>query len=316
MSVEVLIKNGAETIGEGPHWDGDTGTLLFVDIFKGDVHRWKSATGVDEKIHLGGSITFIIPCKKGGYIVGQNKNICHFDWDTQKLTPLHTVEEGTTTRLNDAKCDRNGRLWAGTMGMEYKDSVDMKRGSLYSFDGISGLRSHMDSVTVANGIAWSADNKTMFFIDSPLKVIYAFDFDAESGNINNRRVAIHVENGFPDGMTIDTEDKLWVACFSAGRVVRYDPQSGKELQVVEIPSKRTTSCCFGGDNFEDLYVTSCAAHVSVEDLSLEQVLKEEPLAGSVFRVTGLGVRGQAANKYACAPKLIDSNNDNDRFAKW
>ncbi|XP_033737419.1 regucalcin-like [Pecten maximus] len=297
MLVEAVIKNGAQTTGEGPHWDEETGTLLYVDIWEGDVHRWNPSTGVDQKVHLGGPVTFIVPSKKGGYIIGQNRSICHLDWDSEKLDTLHTVEEGTANRFNDGKCDRNGRLWTGTMGVELKDGMEEERGTLYSVDGISGLRSHIDKVTISNGMAWSADNKTMYFIDSPLKVIYAFDYKAETGNISNKRVAIHVVNGFPDGMTIDTEDKLWVACFSAGRVVRYDPETGNELRVIEIPSKRTTSCCFGGDNFDDLYVTSCAKHVSVEELTLSEVLKEEPLAGSVFRVTGLGVRGQAASKY-------------------
>ncbi|OWF49136.1 regucalcin-like [Mizuhopecten yessoensis] len=296
MSVEVAIKNGAQTIGEGPHWDVGTGTLLYVDIMEGDVHRWSPSTGVHEKVHLESPVTLIVPNKNGGYIIAQNRSICHLDWDTAKLTTIHTVEEGTSNRFNDGKCDRNGRLWAGTMGVELKDSVEIECGTLYSVDS-SGVKGHQDKVTISNGIAWSGDNQTMYFIDSPLKQIFAFDYDAETGNISNRRVAVHVAYGCPDGMTIDTEDKLWVACFSAGRVVRYDPETGKELRVVEIPSKRMTSCCFGGDNLEDLYVTSCAKHVSVESLTLEEVLKQEPLAGSVFRVTGLGVRGHAANKF-------------------
>ncbi|XP_060077430.1 regucalcin-like isoform X2 [Ylistrum balloti] len=259
MSVEVVLKNSARTTGEGPHWDEETGTLLYVDIWEGDIHRWRSSTGVDEKIHLEGPVSFIVPSKTGGYIIGKNRSICHLEWDTEKVTPLHTVEEETTDRFNDGKCDKNGRLWAGTMGKEFKDSIELERGCLYSFDS-SGLRSHMDKVSISNGIAWTLDNKTMYFIDSPLKKIYAFDYDAETGNISNRRDAVDVANGYPDGMTIDMEDKLWVACFSAGRVVRYDPNTGEELQVIEIPSKRTTSCCFGGDNFEDLYVTSCAKH--------------------------------------------------------
>lgn len=300
MSVETLLECVTPTVGEGPHWDDPSQSLLFVDILgNGAIYRWDSKTGKLEQHKFDTYATFIVPCRKGGYLIGLGQTVSHFNWDTKKITTVAEVEEGQTTRFNDAKCDASGRLWCGTMAIETAPAVlEYHQGSLYSLELDGTIKKHKDKVSISNGLAWSADNKTMYFIDSIPRKVWAYDFDLATGTMSNERAVVDFggpetmpDLGFPDGMTIDTEGKLWVACFSAGKVVRFDPDTGKELQTVRIPARRTTSCCWGGKNLDELFVT-CARH------GMSETEKEAtPLAGSVFKVTGLGFKGIPAYVY-------------------
>jgi gluconolactonase len=300
MSVTVLAKNTCATTGEGPFWEESTKSLLYVDILAGDVHRWNTTTNSDSKIHLDDDVSFIIPRSRGdGYVIGLGKSLAFLDWDKGTTEKIVGVEEGTNNRFNDAKCDPSGRLWAGTMGQETEPAnPEPQMGSLYSLDKSRTLKKHVDKIDISNGLAWSLDNKTMYYIDSLPRKVYAFDFDLASGTISNQRTAVDfnvssvAELGFPDGMCSDVEGKLWVACYAAGKVIRFDPETGKQLQTINFPAKRITSCCFGGPNYDELYVTCGKTGLSEEEFSSQQ-----PLAGSVFKVTGLGVRGSQAASF-------------------
>jgi len=163
------------------------------------------------------------------------------------------------------------------------------------------LKTHKYNVGLSNGLAWTGDQRTMFYSDSVPRVIYAYDFDVTTGEISKERTAIkfagpddYTETGLPDGMSIDMDDKLWVACFRAGKVVRFDPETGKQLQTIRFPTaQHTTSCCFGGPNLDELYVTC-----SVNKFGLETTAAESTDAGCIFKVTGLGVKGSEAYCYA------------------
>ncbi|XP_011454610.3 regucalcin-like [Crassostrea angulata] len=299
MAVECVVKHAAKSAAEGPHWDDVTNTLLFVDILENTVHRYHPETGTVDVIQLDENVGFVVPARKGGLIAGVGRCLVHLDWDSKKVTKLHEVDHGLQTRFNDGKCDPQGRVWAGTMGPMVPTIEGMpKIGSLYRLDLDGSLHTMVKNVGISNGLAWTADNKSMFFIDSTPRQIYRYDFDKSTGNISNQRVIVDNAGkplddcGFPDGMTVDQEDKLWVACFAASKVIRYDPETGQRLQHVEIPSaSRITSCCFGGKNLDELYVTSSAYEVSSEEF------EKYPLSGSVFRVTDLGVRGRKAHIY-------------------
>lgn len=299
VNVETVIEKSCLSIGEGPHWDERSQTLLYVDINEGAVHRWSAETGKDESHKFDTFCSLVVPCRKGGYMVSVGNSICHFDWDTKKLQVLHTVDEGKKTRVNDGKCDPSGRLWFGTMGQENVPAVvEENQGTLYSLEVDGSIKKHKEGVTISNGLAWSADNKTMYYIDSIPRKVFAYDFDIKTGTMSNERVAVDFGGketmptlGFPDGMTIDTEGKLWVACFFAGQIYRFDPETGKQIGSIPVPAKRTTSCCFGGKNFDEMYITCSAFGLTEEEW------KETPLAGSVFRATGLGVKGTPAPMY-------------------
>ncbi|CAG2059153.1 unnamed protein product [Timema podura] len=170
-------------------------------------------------------------------------------------------------------------------------------GSLYSFTKGQQPIKHLTGLKISNGLAWSKDLKTMYHIDTDDNKVHAFDFDPVKGQIANQRTAFDfTENnikGFPDGMTIDTEDKLWVACFGGGQVIRIDPTSGKLLSSLAIPANNVTSATFGGPQLDELYVTTATAFIKAS----EEDLKNKPDLGKTFRVTGVGAKG-FQNHYA------------------
>ncbi|KAK7508219.1 hypothetical protein BaRGS_00000458 [Batillaria attramentaria] len=297
--VEVVLKNSCGLLGEGPHWDDATQSLLYVDIKLMDVHRWNSLTGEDSKVHLKDSVGFVVPRRAGGYVIGLGRRLSLLEWDTATATTIAEVDQDRGTRLNDGKCDARGRVWAGTMGYERGvDNYEMGTASLYSLDIDRSVTKHLSGISTSNGLAWSGDNRVMYYIDSPDRKIYAFDYDLEKGEISKQRVAVEYPAdtmdtyGEPDGMTIDLDDKLWVACWRAGAVYKFDPETGKTLQKIDIPAKQTTSVCWGGKNLDELYVT--CARCGMTD---EYVRETQPLAGSVFKVTGLGAKGRPAYMY-------------------
>ena len=154
---------------------------------------------------------------------------------------------------------------------------------------------HVSEISISNGIEWSLDWTKLYYIDSLARHVYSFDYNEQTGAITNQTVAVDYAQddklGLPDGMTIDAEGKLWVAAFFGGAVTRWDPETGKKLAYIPIPSKRVTSCCFGGPNYDKLFVTS--ACVGAKDSELQQY----PHPGAVFVVEDLGVRGLPAQKF-------------------
>lgn len=288
-------------LGEGPHWDASTGTLIFDDAVGQEVLRYDPKTGTEtEAFRLHGVVGNVIPYagKPREAVVCVDTDIVRLDMDTGKTNVLAKVPPDAADiqrRINDGKCDIRGRLWTGTM----QKNVDLKNApeglnTFYSFSH-GELKAHVSGITLSNGIAWTADNRTMFYNDSLPGFTYAFDFDAEHGTLSNRRVVIDFKKtpgfescGVPDGMAIDLNDRIWLTCFGAFGVFHIDPETGKVLQKVELPAKYTTSCCFGGPSYEDLYVTSAKFP---DDAT-------RPEDGALFKVTGLGAKGRAAFEFA------------------
>ncbi|XP_063410486.1 regucalcin-like [Mytilus trossulus] len=294
MSVEVLLKNVFTGTGEGPHWDEDTHTLFFIDNLGQKVFSWNYRTKEVQMIQLEKVLGFIIPRAKGGHVIGYGKTISAIDLNSKKVSVITEVDQAVDTRMNDGKCDARGRLWFGTMGADrLPEMPEKEQGSLYCLDTDGTVKKHKEKVTISNGLAWSSDNKRMYYIDSIPGKVYGMDYDIETGTFTNEKVTIDFEAigtlGLPDGMTIDREDKIWVACYAGAKVVRFDSDTGKQLQCIDFPAKRITSCCFGGPNYDELFVTCGCSGAS------DQELKDLPLSGSLFRVAGLGVKGSKPN---------------------
>ncbi|XP_077498102.1 regucalcin-like [Amblyomma americanum] len=290
-------------LGEGPHWDPASKTLLYVDAPVGDLCRLDVHTKDTSGVHLDGLVTIAIPYKSDPNlnVITLDREIRKFDWTTSKSEVLTQVDsDKPTNNFNDGKCDVTGRLWAGTTG-EHKDAelIQKENGSLFSIDSTTlKVTAHVTKVNLSNGMTWSPDNLSMFYVDSFTRSVYSFGFDAASGQLSNRQVLVdfnskeeYTQCGYPDGMTVDVNGKLWVACYAAGRVINIDPDTGKLLRTVLLPVSNTTSCCFGGENYDELYVTSAWKGLTPEQMSAE------PLAGSVFKVTCLGAKGFAAHTF-------------------
>ena len=270
MQAELLLDAKA-TLGEGPAWDSKTQTLYWLDILEKRIYA-------DTRIlaQLDDLICCIAPRKNGNLLLGTRLGFADLDPDTVQLTVLAALDsELPTNRLNDGKCDPAGRLLAGTMDMNEKDP----NGALYSFDGKNSTRL-LDKVTISNGLAWSVDHKTFYYIDTPTREVKAFDYDLATGQIANPRVAIHIPEslGWPDGMTSDTDGNLWIALWGGAQITKWNPSTGKLLEQIPVPALQTSSCVFGGKDMNELYITSARKSMSETDL------KKYPLSGGLFKV--------------------------------
>ena len=189
-------------------------------------------------------------------------------------------------RCNDGKCDANGRMWVGTMAFDFTAGA----AALFTFDS-KILKEVVSDLTVSNGIGWSLDQRKMYFIDSPTKRVDIFDVDLERGELRNRSVFVSLTDldAFPDGLTTDEDGGVWVALFGGGEVRRFDA-SGELTHIVELPVKQVTSCCFGGEDMSELFITT--AHNGMDS----DALAREPLAGSLFRAH-TSFKGSKSNRY-------------------
>ncbi|XP_056605948.1 regucalcin [Triplophysa dalaica] len=288
IKVECVIKEKNE-IGESPVWEETDSSLVYVDITGQRVSRWSSLTGHIESITTEKPVGSVVLRKAGGYVIAEGTRFAFVDWVKRSITTAVQLDkEKPNTRFNDGKVDPAGRFFAGTMGMELRPAVvERKQGSLYTLHPDHSVVHHFNQVDISNGLDWSLDHRVFYYIDSLGYIVEAFDYDIQTGGLSNRRAVYKVEpdEGIPDGMCIDTEGKLWVACYNGGRVLRIDPQTGTRLQTVNLPVEKTTSCCFGGKDYSDLYVTT--AYKGMD----EDALAKQPEAGCMFKVSGLGVKG-------------------------
>ncbi|CAN5519008.1 N/A [soil metagenome] len=288
FAVDIALDAGA-TVGEGPVWDEERQELVWVDIPKGLVHRWSSIGGAATPQPIGQPVGAVALRRSGGLVVAMRDGFGTTEGSAPDVELRREVERADrTTRMNDGKCDAAGRFWAGTMELDMAPG----RGSLYRLDPDYGVTSVLDGLGVPNGLAWTSDGRTMYFIDSLAGGIDAYDFDPDEGRIGTRRRLVDVppDAGLPDGMTIDADGHLWVAFWGSGTVRRFAPD-GRLGIIVNVPASQVTSCTFGGRELDELYVTSAA-----DDIAPEQ-RRDEPHAGAVFCVRP-GVTGLPADRFA------------------
>jgi sugar lactone lactonase YvrE len=281
VRVEVAVDVRPE-VGEGPHWDHASETLWFVDLTGGSVFRYHPADGTVDRFSVGQEVGAAIPRARGGLVLAVRDGIA-VTTETGDAFRIVAPIEGTepTNRMNDAKCDPVGRLFAGTTAFDFTPGS----GALYRIDADWSYETVVADVTTSNGTGWSPDGNRMYFVDSATQGIDVFDYDVASGSCGARRRLVDIApvDGVPDGMTVDADGRLWVACFGAGAVRCFSP-SGELLQVIDFPVSQVTSCAFGGGDLSDLYVTSAAYRLTPEQRA------KETLAGATFvchpRATG------------------------------
>lgn len=267
--------------GEGAiWWDG---CLFYVDIEGHKVVRFDPVTSEEKVWDVGERVGMVVPRESGGYVIGGDSGLYFMD-ETGELEKIGDPEEGKAdNRFNDGKCSPDGYFFAGTISL-VKKTGDAR---LYRLGKEGRITEAFGPVTNSNGLAWSLDGKQMYYIDTPRREVLVFDY--AEGELSNLRVAVdtgHIDAS-PDGMTIDERGNLWVAFCHGACVACFDPESGEEVDRVEIPCLETTSCAFGGEDLDELFVTTGVHKSAVE---------EE--AGRLFRVKGLGVKGVRANAFA------------------
>jgi len=270
-------------LGEGPIWDHRSNRLIWIDIVKGKLYSMNPDTCEATRVDVAQPLGTVVPVEgeKDKVIVALLKGFAIVDLFTGEFSTNLGNPEGNhlNLRWNDGKCDPQGRLWVGSMHMfGYRHSSDKKsEAGLWMIESDGSATRKLDA-KIGNGIVWSSDNQTMYWIDSPTQVVKAYDFDEKSGEISNPREVVKcTANGFPDGMAIDTEDKLWVCRWDGWGIGRYDPETGEELMTLELPCARVTACAFGGEKMDQLYVTTAYCGISPADK------EKQPLAGRLFK---------------------------------
>ena len=270
-------------LGEGAFWNHKTQELYWVDIVGKQFHIYNPSTKKDYSVDMPSSIGTVVPYTKEQAIVALQDGIYKVDIKSGDLDLLSDVEaEIKGNRFNDGKCGPNGNLWVGSIGF----NQEKYKSNLYKIEENGTTTKMIDSVTNSNGIVWTKDSKTMYYIDTPTATIKAYDFDIITSTISNERIAVNIakEDGFPDGMTIDEDGMLWVGMWNGSAVARYNPITGKLISKIEVPAQNVTSCAFGGENLDILFITTSSLGMTKEQE------EKYPLAGSVFKVKP-GVKG-------------------------
>jgi len=249
--------------GEGPIWHGED--LLYVDIEGHKIIRFTPATGEEKMWDVGERVGTVVARERGGVVYAGDKGISFLDTITGAIKPVADPETDiSTNRFNDGKCDPAGRFWAGTMHL---GPNRVPSASLYCLHTDLSVEKKFGPVTVSNGLVWTKDTQTLYYIDTPRQNVIAFDFDNATGGISNERVVLDLKvyGNSPDGMTIDAEDRLWVA-FCHGAAVRcFNPLTAKLEAEIKLPCAEVTACAFGGDDLGDLYITT-GPQKGVDDL--------------------------------------------------
>ncbi len=260
-------------LGECPVWDAQQQQLYWIDIYNHRVHQFDPATGNSRWFETGDLVSAIALAGDNRLLLALRDRLAWLDTQTAQISVLHQIEfPYPDTRPNDGKCDPQGRFWIGSI------SETTGQAALYRYDSDGSLHLMETGLTISNGLGWSPDGATFYLTDSPRRQIYAYDFEAETGSISNRRVLVDLgdEPVEPDGLAVDSQGNLWSALWDGWAVVCFSP-AGQELQRVKMPVQRPTCVTFGGADFSDLYITS--ASVGLSQKEIQQGL----YAGDLFR---------------------------------
>jgi sugar lactone lactonase YvrE len=287
-------------LGEGVRWDDRRRQLAWVDLHRGRLFTAPvtgpgAALGEVTELDAGGPLTAVVPLPHGdGWLAGHGQGLALLDRDGLRELVAPERRRPGHTRVNDAACDRDGRLWLGSM--EYAGAPGA--GHLYRLDLDGRLTVAIAPTTISNGLGWSPDGATMYFVDSGPGTITALDY--HDGEPTDPRVVVRIDEGgpVPDGLCVDDDGCLWVAVWGAGEVRRYAPE-GPLLARVGTPASRPSSCAFGGPDRDVLFITTARVELT------ETVLSGQPHAGCLLAAE-VGVAGPAAAPYRGPLEVTDA----------
>jgi sugar lactone lactonase YvrE len=277
-------------LGAGAVWHASAGRLLWVDRAANSVHGYEPATGRTLTALVGESVGTVVPTRRDEVLVALQRRFAFLDLVRARLTPF-PVEPllPATHRFNAGQCDVTGHLWIGSMAI----TSEPKAGALWCLHPELRTENRRNGLTQPAGLAWSRDGRTLYHIDSPTRQVVSFACDPIDGALSHPRILREFapSEGFPDGLTLDAEGRLWLALRDAWRVVRIDATTGATLAEIPVPVQRPSSCAFGGPALDTLYITSTRLGLT------ETELARQPHAGAVF-ATKPGMVGLPTNTFA------------------
>jgi sugar lactone lactonase YvrE len=272
------VADTGDTLGEGPVWDPAAGRIYWIDIKKRRLNSYDPSDRSQDHWDLPDQPGALAMQAGGGLVLALAGGLAGFDPATGELTRWVNPEADLPgNRLNDGATDRRGRFWFGSMDDEERD----RTGALYRFDPDGTIHRVRDRVGIPNSLAFSPDGDVMYFAETLDRTIFAYDYDQATGIPSGCRVFATTEEGYPDGSTVDAEGFLWNAQWGAHRVVRYAPD-GSVARIMKMPVQNPTSCTFGGEDLDILFVTS--ARRGIENPA------DQPQAGGLF-ASEVGTRG-------------------------
>jgi sugar lactone lactonase YvrE len=288
--VEVVLADHVCMLGEGPVWDAERQVICWIDILKGEIHEFNVSDASLKTISSNQLIGSIAICEDGHFLAALKNGLSTVNRNTGEVNIFSSPEAHLVeNRFNDGKCDPAGRFWVGTMSHLEKPDA----GSVYVLDIDGSVDKKITNTTISNGMAWSPDEQTFYFIDTPTSQVMAYQYDKESGEINSPEPVITIlqEDGYPDGMTIDEDGMLWIAHWNGWQISRWNPKTGEKLLKLPLPVANVTSCTFGGDDLNDLYITTARKDIP------EAELLNQPLAGALFVWKNCGYKGMPLVKF-------------------
>lgn len=269
--------------GENPMWDEAKGLLYYIDNVGQKVHAFDPQSGQARTLDMPSVITTLVLRADGGAVVTLRTGIQFLDLDSGELTMIAPLPDDPRNVYNDGKVDSRGRF---LIGSSTRMSDPQPDGGLFRLDPDLSLTRLDEDIHFSNGPCWSPDERLFFFSDSWRRTIYAYDYEIATGTVSNRRPFVNTEafGGLPDGATVDTEGRLWVALYEGCAVAAFRPDGTLERRI-EMPVLRPSSVAFGGPDLDRLFVTT------IDHGTREGGADEH--AGCLFVIDGLGARGRA-----------------------
>ena len=276
MATAECVVCSSDMLGEMPIWSERDQLLYWIDVRAPALHSYDPSRAKVHTYDLSEVVGSFFERQSGGLMLAMKSGLYFYDTNTENSDLWLNLEPKLpNNRLNDGKCDRQGRFWVGSMN----DGDRLPTGSLFCIEQGGEHRILFDGITIPNSLAFSPDGRLMYFTDTPKKMIMVYDFDTDVGIPRNPRIFrdMRDHHGRPDGSTVDADGCLWNAEVAASRVVRYTPK-GEIDRIINLPVSVVTSCAFGGPRLDTLYITTAR-----QGLTLEQ-LEKQPLAGSLFAI--------------------------------
>lgn len=288
LSSRLLISTKSK-LGEGALWNHKVRVFYWINIEEGLLHVYDLEKDTNYTHPVYQRIGTVVSVDTGQVLIALQNGIFRYNFKTRAFDMFsHPLAGKKGMRYNDGKCDPAGRFWVGSMGLK----AEKKAASLYCIEANGKFTEPVDSVTISNGIVWTSDATKMYYIDTPTREIWGYDYDLKTGSIQNKYVAVKIPEGmgFPDGMTIDEDNMLWVAMYGGGCVAQFNPLTGNLMAKVLVDAPNVTSCAFGGSDLKTLFITTARQGMN------DEKLKAYPEAGSVF-VAFPGVKGVKPNYF-------------------